>query len=75
MERPSDPEGDPELKKRRLLCVAFTSVARCDAAVAQCYLSENDWEMEVGFAAVFLLCAAAPGGARVSPLPVFSRGR
>lgn len=43
-------EGEPEAKKRRLLCVEFASVARCDSAVAQCYLAENDWEMEVGFA-------------------------
>lgn len=42
-------EGEPEVKKRRLLCVEFASVATCDAAVAQCYLAENDWEMEVRF--------------------------
>ncbi|XP_030890365.1 tyrosyl-DNA phosphodiesterase 2 isoform X3 [Leptonychotes weddellii] len=51
MERPSGSEaeradGEPEVKKRRLLCVEFASVASCDAAVAQCYLAENDWEME-----------------------------
>ncbi|XP_057556139.1 tyrosyl-DNA phosphodiesterase 2 [Hippopotamus amphibius kiboko] len=39
-------EGEPEVKKRRLLCVEFASVASCDAAVAQCYLAENAWEME-----------------------------
>ncbi|XP_014707098.1 tyrosyl-DNA phosphodiesterase 2 isoform X1 [Equus asinus] len=39
-------EGEPEVKKRRLLCVEFASVASCDDAVAQCYLAENDWEME-----------------------------
>ncbi|KAF5925098.1 tyrosyl-DNA phosphodiesterase 2 [Diceros bicornis minor] len=39
-------EGEPAVKKRRLLCVEFASVASCDAAVAQCYLAENDWEME-----------------------------
>ncbi|XP_012596805.1 tyrosyl-DNA phosphodiesterase 2 isoform X2 [Microcebus murinus] len=39
-------EDEPEVKKRRLLCVEFASVASCDAAVAQCYLAENDWEME-----------------------------
>uniref|UniRef100_A0A452DKQ8 Tyrosyl-DNA phosphodiesterase 2 n=1 Tax=Capra hircus TaxID=9925 RepID=A0A452DKQ8_CAPHI len=55
MERSSGPEagpeaeleeGEPEVKKRKLLCVEFASVASCDAAVAQCYLAENDWEME-----------------------------
>nr|XP_005342992.2 tyrosyl-DNA phosphodiesterase 2 [Ictidomys tridecemlineatus] len=39
-------EGEPEGKRRRLLCEDFASVARCDAGVAQCYLAENDWEME-----------------------------
>ncbi|KAK2112862.1 Tyrosyl-DNA phosphodiesterase 2 [Saguinus oedipus] len=41
-------EGDspPAVKKRRLLCLEFASVANCDSAVAQCYLAENDWEME-----------------------------
>lgn len=40
-------DGEPQAKRRRLLCVEFASVASCDAAVAQCYLAENDWEMEV----------------------------
>ncbi|XP_017360724.2 tyrosyl-DNA phosphodiesterase 2 [Cebus imitator] len=39
-------EGEPAVKKRRLLCLEFASVANCDSAVAQCYLAENDWEME-----------------------------
>lgn len=39
-------EGEPEGKRRRLLCEDFAAVARCDAGVAQCYLAENDWEME-----------------------------
>ncbi|KAI5130369.1 tyrosyl-DNA phosphodiesterase 2 [Manis pentadactyla] len=38
--------GGPEVKKRRLLCAEFASVASCDAAVAQCYLAENDWDIE-----------------------------
>lgn len=40
-------EGAPEAKKRRLQCAEFAKVAGCDPAVAQCYLAENDWEMEV----------------------------
>lgn len=40
-------EAEPEAKRRRLLCVEFASVASCDAAVAQGYLAENNWEMEV----------------------------
>ncbi|XP_055988494.1 tyrosyl-DNA phosphodiesterase 2 [Sorex fumeus] len=39
-------EGEPEAKKRRRQCAEFAAVASCDAAVAQCYLAENDWEME-----------------------------
>ncbi|XP_002714202.2 tyrosyl-DNA phosphodiesterase 2 [Oryctolagus cuniculus] len=39
-------EGSPEAKRRRLQCAEFAAVASCDAAVAQCYLAENDWEME-----------------------------
>ncbi|XP_005403424.1 PREDICTED: tyrosyl-DNA phosphodiesterase 2 isoform X1 [Chinchilla lanigera] len=39
-------ESQPEAKRRRLLCVQFSSVASCDAAVAQGYLAENNWEME-----------------------------
>ncbi|XP_023594112.1 tyrosyl-DNA phosphodiesterase 2 isoform X1 [Trichechus manatus latirostris] len=39
-------EEEPEVKKRRLLCAEFASVASCDSSVAQCYLTENDWEME-----------------------------
>ncbi|XP_062041232.1 tyrosyl-DNA phosphodiesterase 2 isoform X2 [Lepus europaeus] len=39
-------EGSPEAKRRRLQCDEFAAVASCDAAVAQCYLAENDWEME-----------------------------
>lgn len=41
-----DDEGAPEAKKRRLQCAEFAKVAGCDPAVAQCYLAENDWEME-----------------------------
>ncbi|MBZ3883232.1 Tyrosyl-DNA phosphodiesterase 2 [Sciurus carolinensis] len=46
-------EGEPEGKRRRLLCEDFASVARCDAGVAQCYLAENDWEMERALNAYF----------------------
>ncbi|XP_003788387.1 tyrosyl-DNA phosphodiesterase 2 isoform X1 [Otolemur garnettii] len=44
--RAADETDEPEVKKRRLLCAEFAAVASCDAAVAQCYLAENDWEME-----------------------------
>ncbi|XP_037700502.1 tyrosyl-DNA phosphodiesterase 2 [Choloepus didactylus] len=49
-------EEEPRVKKRRLLCVEFASVARCDTAVAQCYLAENDWEMERALNSFFEPC-------------------
>lgn len=36
----------PEENRTRL-CEEFASVAGTDSAVAQCYLAENEWEMEV----------------------------
>lgn len=45
--------GEPEVKRRRLLCAEFAGVAGCDDAVAQCYLAENDWEMERALNAYF----------------------
>lgn len=36
----------PEENRTRL-CEEFASIAGTDSAVAQCYLAENDWEMEV----------------------------
>lgn len=38
---------EPEGEKLHLLREEFASVASCDASVAQHYLAENDWEMEV----------------------------
>lgn len=38
---------EPAGEKLHLLREEFASVASCDAAVAQHYLAENDWEMEV----------------------------
>ena len=29
------------------LCEEFASITGSDSAVAQCYLAENEWEMEV----------------------------
>ncbi|XP_075389410.1 tyrosyl-DNA phosphodiesterase 2 [Tenrec ecaudatus] len=42
----AEEEAEPEVKKRRLQCAEFALVANCDSSVAQCYLAENDWEME-----------------------------
>uniref|UniRef100_A0ACB8FCA9 Uncharacterized protein n=1 Tax=Sphaerodactylus townsendi TaxID=933632 RepID=A0ACB8FCA9_9SAUR len=42
-----DQKRREELEKhRRQLCTEFASIASTDAAVAQCYLAENDWEMQ-----------------------------
>lgn len=34
-------------EKRSRLCDEFAAIAGTESAVAQCYLAENDWEMEV----------------------------
>lgn len=39
--------GDGVEETRLLLCDEFASVTGTDCAVAQCYLAENDWDMEV----------------------------
>lgn len=38
-------EGLEETRTR--LCEQFVTVTGTDSAVAQCYLAENDWDMEV----------------------------
>ncbi|KAM4028534.1 tyrosyl-DNA phosphodiesterase 2 isoform 2-T2 [Anomaloglossus baeobatrachus] len=41
------PPGDAALiADRERTCAEFSSIAGCDRAVAQCYLAENDWELE-----------------------------
>ncbi|XP_018411794.1 PREDICTED: tyrosyl-DNA phosphodiesterase 2 [Nanorana parkeri] len=39
-------EDGAVISEREQKCQAFASVAGCDQAVAQCYLAENDWELE-----------------------------
>lgn len=34
-------------ENRARLCDEFAQIAGTDSAVAQCYLAENEWEMEV----------------------------
>ncbi|KAG2467182.1 KDM1B demethylase, partial [Polypterus senegalus] len=36
----------PVIEERRRLCTQFASVTSTDDAVAQCYLAENDWNLE-----------------------------
>lgn len=46
--QPSKEEEEKEEEKRRkLLCLEFASISGSDLAVAQCYLAENDWDMQV----------------------------
>lgn len=72
----AEEEDEPEVKKRRLLCVEFASVASCDSAVAQCFLAENDWEMEVRFCCLRVpLRYLGRWSAQTSSLvPLFFRG-
>ncbi|CAI5779886.1 tyrosyl-DNA phosphodiesterase 2 [Podarcis lilfordi] len=45
--QPSKEEEEKEEEKRRkLLCLEFASISGSDLAVAQCYLAENDWDMQ-----------------------------
>ncbi|XP_023555741.1 tyrosyl-DNA phosphodiesterase 2 isoform X2 [Octodon degus] len=65
-------EGEPEAKRRRLLCVEFASVASCDPAVARGFLAENNWEMERALNAYFEPSAegsavGSPAGPPVEP--------
>ncbi|XP_073487262.1 tyrosyl-DNA phosphodiesterase 2 isoform X2 [Aquarana catesbeiana] len=39
-------EGGDVISDREQMCTAFASIAGCDQGVAQCYLAENDWELE-----------------------------
>ncbi|XP_069814024.1 tyrosyl-DNA phosphodiesterase 2 [Dendropsophus ebraccatus] len=34
------------IAERERTCAEFSSITGCDVAVAQCYLAENDWELE-----------------------------
>ncbi len=34
---------------RTSLCDQFASISGSDSAVAQCYLAENEWDMEVSY--------------------------
>lgn len=40
------PDTDVETQRTRL-CDEFATITGTDSAVAQCYLAENDWEMQV----------------------------
>ncbi|XP_053570779.1 tyrosyl-DNA phosphodiesterase 2 [Bombina bombina] len=39
-------EADDLVADRNNKCLEFASIAACDQAVAQCYLAENDWDMQ-----------------------------
>ncbi|XP_075441692.1 tyrosyl-DNA phosphodiesterase 2 [Ascaphus truei] len=39
-------EEDAGISERQQQCIEFASIAGCDPAQAQCFLAENDWEME-----------------------------
>lgn len=44
----SDKPSDASVEENRTrICEEFAKIAGTDSAVAQCYLAENEWEMEV----------------------------
>lgn len=44
----SDKASDASVEENRnRLCEEFARIAGTDSAVAQCYLAEKEWEMEV----------------------------
>lgn len=57
----AEEEVDNPVKRRRLQCMGFALVAKCDPTMAHTFLSENDWQMDVGL--------------RFSPPPLFPGGR
>ena len=43
-------QSEASLEDLRIgLCDEFASITGSDTAVAQCYLAENDWDMDVSF--------------------------
>ncbi|OBS77036.1 hypothetical protein A6R68_16501, partial [Neotoma lepida] len=44
----AEEETDNPVKRRRLQCMGFALVAKCDPTMAHTFLSENDWQMDVG---------------------------
>lgn len=47
-EAETEEEIDHRVKRRRLQCMGFALVAKCDTTMAHNFLSENDWQMDVG---------------------------
>ncbi|KAM8967703.1 tyrosyl-DNA phosphodiesterase 2 [Pelodytes ibericus] len=45
-QRTEEEHGDTVVNERNQKCQEFASITGCDCAVAQCFLAENDWEME-----------------------------
>ncbi|CAH2284493.1 tyrosyl-DNA phosphodiesterase 2 [Pelobates cultripes] len=44
--RAEEGDGGRVTAEREQRCVEFAGIAGCDRAVAQCFLAENDWDME-----------------------------
>nr|XP_028593398.1 tyrosyl-DNA phosphodiesterase 2 [Podarcis muralis] len=70
--QPSKEEEEKEEEKRRkLLCLEFASISGSDLAVAQCYLAENDWDMQRALNSYFEPpLEEQPMDAMPEPLPV-----
>lgn len=57
-------EIDDRVKIRRLQCMGFALMAKCETTMAHTFLSENDWQMDVGlrfsFSPLFPVGGACP---------------
>ncbi|XP_006977192.1 tyrosyl-DNA phosphodiesterase 2 [Peromyscus maniculatus bairdii] len=49
----AEEEVDNPVKRRRLQCMGFALVAKCDPTMAHTFLSENDWQMDKALSAFF----------------------
>ncbi|XP_033010600.1 tyrosyl-DNA phosphodiesterase 2 [Lacerta agilis] len=70
--QPSKEEEEKEEEKhRKLLCLEFASISGSDVAIAQCYLAENDWDMQRALNSYFEPpLEEQPMDAMPEPLPV-----
>lgn len=56
----TEEEIDQRVKRRRLQCMGFAMMAKCETTMAHTFLSENDWQMDVGLR--FSFSPLLPGG-------------
>lgn len=49
----TEEEIDQRVKRRRLQCMGFSLMAKCETTMAHTFLSENDWQMDKALSAYF----------------------